>query len=106
MAERKGKRPSKVILIAIFLLIFFLAYLFISGYLDLRKVGQRLARIEEENKKLARENKRLEEEIKALEGDPFYIEKIAREELGMVKKGEIVYEIISSEERENANSRE
>lgn len=71
-------------------------YLFFSGYLDLRKVGQRLARIEEENKRLIQENKRLEEEIKALEGDPFYIEKIAREELGMVKKGEIVYEIISS----------
>ena len=98
MAERKSKRFPKVVLIAILLLVFFFAYLFFSGYLDLRKVGQRLARMEEENKKLARENKRLEEEIKALEGDPFYIEKIAREELGMVKKGEIVYEIISSPE--------
>ncbi len=96
--EKKGKYPFKVVLIAILLLIFFLAYLFLSGYLNLRKVGQRLARIEEENERLVQENKRLEEEIKALEGDPFYIEKIAREELGMVKKGEIVYEIISSEE--------
>jgi len=96
MAERKGKRPSRVVLIAILLLVFFLAYLFLSEYLDLRKVGQRSAGIEEENKRLIQENKRLEEEIKALEGDPFYIEKIAREELGMVKKGEIVYEIISS----------
>ena len=98
MAERKGKRSHRIILIAILLLVFFLTYLFISGYLDLRKVGQRLARIEEENKKLIQENKRLGEEIKALEGDSFYIEKIAREELGMVKKGEIVYEIISSGE--------
>ena len=96
--EKKGKYPFKVVLIAILLLIFFLAYLFLSGYLNLRKVGQRLARIEEENERLVQENKRLEEEIKALEGDPFYIEKIAREELGMVKKGEIVYDIISSEE--------
>ena len=96
--EKKGKYPFKVVLIAILLLIFFLAYLFLSGYLNLRKVGQRLARIEEEKERLVQENKRLEEEIKALEGDPFYIEKIAREELGMVKKGEIVYEIISSEE--------
>ncbi len=98
MAERKGKRSPRVILIALLLLAFFFTYLFISGYRDLRKVGQRLARIEEENKKLLQENKRLEEEIKALEGDPFYIEKIAREELGMVKKGETVYEIISSPE--------
>lgn len=98
MAEKKSKRFPRVVLIAILLLIFFLAYLFLSGYLDLRKVGQRLARIEAENRRLIQENKRLEEEIKALEGDPFYIEKIAREELGMVKKGEIVYEIISSPE--------
>jgi len=98
LAERKSKRSPRIVLVAILLLIFFFAYLLFSGYLDLRKVGQRLARIEEENKKLIQENKRLEEEIKALEGDPFYIEKIAREELGMVKKGEIVYEIISSEE--------
>ena len=96
--ERNGKRPPVIVLIAILLLVFFLAYLFISGYLNLRKVGERLARIEEENKRFIQENKRLEEEIKALEGDPFYIEKIAREELGMVKKGEIVYEIISSQE--------
>lgn len=99
MAEKKGRRPSKVILVAILLLVFLLAYLFISGYLNLRKVGQGLLKTEEENKRLIQENKRLAEEIKALEGDPFYIEKIAREELGMVKKGETVYEIISSEER-------
>ena len=98
MAEKKSKRSPRIIWIAIFLLIFFFTYLFFSEYLNLRKVGQRLARIEEENKRLIQENKRLEEEIKALEGDPVYIEKIAREELGMVKKGEIVYEIISSPE--------
>jgi len=98
LTERKGRRSSRIIWIAIFLLIFFFTYLFFSEYLNLRKVGQRLARIEEENKRLFQENKRLEEEIKALEGDTFYIEKIAREELGMVKKGEIVYEIISSPE--------
>ena len=100
MAKRKGKRSPRIILIAILLLVFFLTYLFISGYFDLTKVGQKLTRIEEENKKLIQENKRLEEEIKALEGNPLYIEKIAREELGMVKKGEIVYEIISAEGRE------
>ena len=100
MAEKKSKRSPRIIWIAIFLLIFFFTYLFFSEYFNLRKVGERLVRIEEENERLVQENKRLEEEIKALEGDPFYIEKIAREELGMVKKGEIVYEIISSEEQE------
>ena len=100
MTERKGKRSFKVVLIAIPLFSLLFAYLFIPEYLNLRKVGERLARMKEENKRLIQENKRLEEEIKALEGDSFHIEKIAREELGMVKEGEIVYEIVSSEERE------
>ena len=98
MAERKGKRPPRVVVIVILVLALSLAYLFLSGYLNLKKVSQQLLGIQGENKRLLGENKRLEEEVKALQGDPFYIEKIAREELGMVKKGEIVYEIISSEE--------
>ena len=39
---------------------------------------------------LAAENQRLKDEIYALENDPFFLEKIAREELGLVKKGEWV----------------
>ena len=98
MAEKKSKRPPRVVVIVILVLALSFAYLFLSGYLNLKKVSQQLLGVQEENKRLFGENKRLEEEVKALQGDPFYIEKIAREELGMVKKGEIVYEIISSGE--------
>ncbi len=38
-------------------------------------------------------NESLRSEIKALKEDPFYIEKIARDHLGLTKPGEIVYHI-------------
>ncbi len=44
-----------------------------------------------ENAALAKENQGLLEKIKAARHDPFVVEKIAREELGMVRKDEIVY---------------
>ncbi len=39
------------------------------------------------------EKKRLESEIERLKTDSLYIEKIAREEYGMIKKGEEVFHI-------------
>jgi cell division protein FtsL len=95
LARKKGKYPPRIVFFFILLVILLLAYLFLSGYLELRKVAQRLVKMEEENKRLSEKNESLEAEAKALRGDPFYIEKLAREELGMVKKGEIVYEIIA-----------
>jgi len=44
-----------------------------------------------EIRELDRKNKLLSEEIEALRSDPVVIEKVAREELGLVKKGELVY---------------
>jgi cell division protein FtsB len=43
--------------------------------------------------KLNRENEKLMEEINALRNDPTYIERIAREELGMVRPGEVLYRV-------------
>ncbi len=42
---------------------------------------------------LQRDNVRLQERIHQLESDPRYIEKIARERLGLVKPGEVIYRL-------------
>lgn len=57
-------------------------------YFGMLKTDRQLSR---EIKSLVGENDRLREEIHALRTDPTAIEKIAREELGMVKDGELVY---------------
>jgi cell division protein FtsB len=47
------------------------------------------------------ENTRLEQEIQRLRSDTSYIEKIAREELGLVYPGELVFEFVEpGEERD------
>ena len=53
---------------------------------EVRKVEKKLAQLELENKRLR------EEEAKAK--DPFYLEKLAREKLGLAKKNEIIYKIV------------
>ncbi len=46
-----------------------------------------------EIKKLRAENDALLEKIKSLESDPYYTEKILRENYGYIKEGEYVYRV-------------
>lgn len=62
-----------------------------GGWLDLQEVRRELARLENRSKIQERENQQLQAEIKALH-DLDHVEKIAREELGLIKPGEILYE--------------
>lgn len=42
---------------------------------------------------LKRQNAELTEEKRKLEDDPVYLEKVAREKMGIVKDGEVIYRI-------------
>ena len=61
-----------------------------NGVLELYRRKLIYQHLEAEINKLLQENERLKEEIRLLREDPFTIEKIAREELGLVKPGEVV----------------
>jgi cell division protein FtsB len=50
-------------------------------------------RLERENAVLERSVTRLRRDVKALSGDPAALERAAREELGYVKPGELVYKL-------------
>lgn len=79
-------RPLPV-LIACFAVIAFAS----SAYqlYELRKeVNQSIAQLNQEKEKLLQQQKLLEEEILQL-NTPSYIEQLAREQLGLVRKGEI-----------------
>ncbi len=53
----------------------------------------RLAQLEEQARALERQNSELEDEIRRLY-DPEYLERIARECLGMVRPGEIAFVVV------------
>ena len=63
----------------------------VSHYLQMT---QELGRLQGEIRDLEGANEGLREEISRINHDPFMIEKLARERLGFVKEGEIVYQLV------------
>jgi cell division protein FtsB len=63
-----------------------------NGYIAVRRQRIKFAELEAENAAIAAENRRLTEENELLKSDPETIERIAREELKLVRPDEIVIE--------------
>ncbi len=57
-----------------------------------RMLKQELADIEAENERLRREVLQLTRDVDRLRDDPLAIERIARDELGMVRDGELIFQ--------------
>lgn len=62
-----------------------------GGLRAVRRLEADARRVAAENRELERDNARARREIRALHGDPAALERAAREELGFVKPGEVVY---------------
>jgi len=62
-----------------------------KGAVDNYFMSKRLAELKSQNKQMAAENNVLKKKIILLRTNINYVEMIARNELGMVKKGDIVY---------------
>ncbi len=63
------------------------------GFLAMRRKQQELQKVRTEIERLNTENSALEGEVKDLRTDPQTIEKIAREELGQARPGEIIIKL-------------
>ncbi|MGV8058304.1 MAG: septum formation initiator family protein [Smithellaceae bacterium] len=63
------------------------------GLVDNYLMSMRLAQLKLLNNGVAAENNELKKKIVLLRSDLVYIESLARNELGMVKKGDIVYRL-------------
>ena len=92
------------ILLALVILLLFTLSLFIvfgdNGLVDLNNLKQKKDKLIAENKRLERENNDLKRIIKRLRNeDPALIEKLVREEMGMVGKEENIYIRRKSAER-------
>jgi cell division protein FtsB len=69
------------------------------GALHLWRLWDEKGRLEERNFVLHKENESLRERIGRIRHDDAYLEKIAREELGLVRPGEIIYRFGGSESK-------
>ncbi len=61
------------------------------GVLFLHQQNKRLAELKAEQKRLSLENNKMERDIQQLQNSKEYLEKVAREEHGMVKDNEIIF---------------
>ena len=66
-----------------------IAVIFLPGYIKFIQLKVRNMHMESEISRLEKENLKLYKEKKKLENDINYVEKVARESMGVTKKGEI-----------------
>ncbi len=63
------------------------------GFLAMRRTQSEIRRVKADLEQLSRENAALAQEVKDLNSDPRLIEKIARDDLGLARPGEIIIRI-------------
>ena len=81
---------AKKRLIYIIIAVFVFVAIFLPGFSKLQELKEENRNLGKRVEILKKANKELREEKEKLENDPTYIEKIAREKLGMARKGEII----------------
>ncbi len=90
---------KKIIVLSVLGLIL-LGVIFIPGYLKIKRLVRQNRELERQIKETKQANRRLEEEQEKLESDPVYLEKVAREKLGLAKEGEIIYKVLPPQQNQ------
>lgn len=80
-----------VVLLFLIALLSLLAFVGERGALHLWRLRDEKRKLDEANYRLQKENEALRGRISRLRNDDFYLEKLAREELNLVRSGEIIY---------------
>ena len=93
-----SRRTTQVTLKAVVLLasvvtvVFFISFMFSDrGLPELQHARTRVAALRSDIARLQRENERLRAEIDSVKRSSYAVERIAREDLGLARKGEVVY---------------
>jgi len=69
------------------------------GLMNLVRARRQAQALQAEADRIRDENAKLTEEIRLLQTDPAYVERLAREELGMVKPGELIFQFAETPEQ-------
>lgn len=77
----------------------FLLVIFLPGYTKLQELRDKNRELEVKIKHLSIDNVLLQQELSRIENDPVYQEKIAREKMGVVRKGEVPIKIIPEKKK-------
>ncbi|HDI45759.1 MAG TPA: septum formation initiator family protein [Candidatus Omnitrophica bacterium] len=94
MASRIRKKIIKGLILVVIL-----GIIYYPGYRRIQEMRYENEKLANQLEELRNKNAKLEEKLKRLQTDITYIEKRAREELGLANKGEIIYEFVPQEEK-------
>ena len=92
--SRAWRKPLALAVGVVVLVIWLLEVSEITQYV---RIANELERMNQEITELERKNSVLEKEIFLVRNDEFTLEKLARERLGYVKEGEVVYQLVEPE---------
>lgn len=77
----------------LFIFAFVVLIMFLPAFTKVQDIKQKDREYQERITALEKENKSLKIEHWRLEEDPTYLEKVAREKMGLIKEGEVIYHI-------------
>lgn len=80
--------------LGLFILAFVILALFLPSYTKMQDLRYKNAQYKKQIEDLKNEQVRLLEEGRRLKDDPEYLEKVARERMGLIRKGETVYKVV------------
>jgi len=84
----------------IFIVAFLILVVFLPTFSKKQEIKQKNIQLEKQIEDFKRENVRLREEKRLLIEDPVYLERVAREKMGIVRDGEMIYRLIPQEKEE------
>ncbi len=102
MKPKKTKKPIRSKSIVMILLAVYLAYSLTAQYITIRNARAQEARIQAQIEEIKKENEKLKDEIERMRSDE-YIERIARERLGLIKFGEFMFVDVNHGDQDTGN---
>jgi cell division protein FtsB len=82
-----------VLLLGLLLILQYQLWLGDKGFIASHRLKQKIEKVEVSAVKLQKKNESLMDKIKRLKTDPELVEGYARQDLGMIKKGEVFYRL-------------
>jgi cell division protein FtsB len=71
----------------------------VHGFLAMRRTQKQIQQLRGEIERLNKENNALSERVQSLRTDPKAVERIAREEMGLARPGELIFKMPAAPEK-------
>ena len=81
----------------LFVITFIILIVFLPSYTQMQDLKYKNKEYQAQIEKLTVERQELLEERRKLEEDPEYLEKVGRDQMGLIRKGEVVYRVVEEE---------